>query len=273
MRVLARARWGLGGTLLPCARNLARAHAAPEMKKRAAADAARRNTFQRHSALLRAARQSGDDSRMTSAVEAARRDSVPRHVIDKALSPDNDAPQLEHTVVELAARGGVLLLVSARTANRTALVQDVRRVINRHDTGSPTAALWAFQKVATFAFPVIDGVDTADLELAAIDHGADDIAVDDAGASGDGSSPSSLTTVIKVACEGEDADVRATRAASGLAKDFDCVVPLVETTYEPATRVVVDDEEDLHAASRLIDALTEVDGVDQVLTNIDYGGC
>lgn len=245
--------------LAPLARSLARAHAAHEAKKRAAVDAVRRTTVQRHASLIRSAVRSGEAARLSVAVEAAKRDSVPKLVIDRALNSLIDgAAGAETVLIEASAPGGVLLVVRAVTPNRSTLMHDLRRCLNQAEIGTLTATLWAFEKEASFSVAPHE-LAREPLELIAIEHGADDLLELSDGA-------------LRVLCVGEDSEHRIARlSAEVVAAVSDALVPTIETNYRPSSRVSLDDEPLMHAINELVQDLSECEGVEAVFTNLDLG--
>mmetsp|Transcript_28596 Transcript_28596/g.71984 ORF Transcript_28596/g.71984 Transcript_28596/m.71984 type:complete len:280 (-) Transcript_28596:93-932(-) len=240
------------GILQPArARWLGRTHAAPQAAKRAVVNAARCSTLTRHSSLLRSALRSGDAARLAMVVEAAKKDSVPKAVIDKALDTSHSA-NAEVMVVEVSAPGGTLLLVTAFSANRAALVQKMNQVFNRQEVGALAAALWAFEKEASFLVPSATLARDA-LELVAIEHGADDLRDDAEGA--------------RVVCIGDDADHRITRLLVEVAAASGSPAMEAETSYS-ASNLVSLNNDGLHLVNNLIEALSGLDDVEQVFTNL-----
>jgi transcriptional/translational regulatory protein YebC/TACO1 len=237
---------------------------------------------------LRSALRSGDEARLATAIEAAKRDSVPKLVLDKALAGQTSGAADECVLVEASAPGGVLLVVRALTANRSALMHEIRRCINQHEVGTLSAALWAFQKECSFAVshaleaqpqrlpqpqqPQQLPLDRDALELLAIEHGADDVQ------SLDGDEHTSERTLI--VCVGEDAEHRigrllselaaAAAAASGSSGHGVTAPPPIETSYRPTSPVSLEDMAALDALTDLVSDLSEIDGVEQVFTNLSY---
>jgi len=215
--------------------------------------------------LIRSALRSGDEPRLAMAIEVAKKDSVPKGVIDRALASAVDPTNaVEPILVEAAAPGGVLILVRALALNRATLMHEVRRCFNQHEVGALTAALWAFEKESAFTVPLAD-MDREALELLAIEHGADDVRDDAASAAG------RARVASRVSCVGDDAEHRAARLAVEVAAATGAPPPSTETSYRARQLVTVADEAELEAVSALLDALNTIETVEGVFTNLDFG--
>lgn len=249
------------------ARGLARAHAANEVRQRAAANAARCAVVQRHSMLLRSALRSGDEPRLAMAIELAKKDSVPKGVIDKALASTAEHEAAEPIVVEAAGPGGVLIVLRARAPNRATLLHDLRRCFNQAEVGALSAALWAFEKEASFCVPASE-LGREALELLAIEHGADDVRDED----DDGAPLGGGGGGARVVCTGDDAEHRLARLLAEVAAASGAAPRAAETAYRAARLVALPEgAEELEAVTALVEALGAIEGVEGVFTNLDYG--
>lgn len=247
----------------------ARSHAAPEVKKRAANEARKRALIARHAAHIRSAIRVGDDARITRAVDAAKRDGTPRQVIEKALASGSAEDIAEEEVlVECSAAGGVLLVVRGVTTNRTALLQSVRRVINKQSVGTLASSLWAFERLSCIDVALASAPASVReaVEAAAIELPCDDLL--EPGGESEGA--------VRVLCRGEDAEQRANRLVPQLVTivrdaGLDDVADglHVRTGFEPTARLEVEDDGTLDATAAFVSALAQLEDVTGVYTNAE----
>src|ERR1700730_4100474 len=138
-------------------------------------------------AITVAAREGGGDvdsnPALALAVQKAGAASMPKDNIERAIAKGTgeggDSDQIETVNYEGYGPGGVALLVEALTDNRNRPGADVRHAFTKHDgsLGEPGSVSYLFDKRGVI---VVDAgrYDEDDL-IAAIDAGAEDIAVDD----------------------------------------------------------------------------------------------
>lgn len=195
-----------------------------------------------------------DNPRLRTALDKALAANVPKETIERAIARGaggGDGASLEELVYEGYATGGVAVLVEAMTDNRNRTVAEVRHAFGKYGgnlgTDGSVAYLFARQGVITFA----PGADEAEILDAALEAGAEDIETDDDG---------TVTVITAWEQLGQVAD--ALNAAS-LAPDH------AEVTMVPAT-VCPCDADQAEKVLRLIDALEELDDVQNVHTNGDF---
>lgn len=124
--------------------------------KKGATDAQRSKLFSKHSALITMeVKTSGGDTSSASvlaAVERAKKDSMPKDVIERALSKGagTDGSTIEEVTFEGYGPGGVALLIQAVTDNNNRTAPEIRHIFSKAglELGSPGSALWAFTKTA-----------------------------------------------------------------------------------------------------------------------------
>src|SRR5205085_3785360 len=138
-------------------------------------------------AVTVAAREGGGDPDgnpgLALAIQKARDASMPKDNIERAIAKGTgegiDADQIESVVYEAYGPGGVALLIEALTDNRNRTGADVRHILSRHggNLGEPGSVSYLFDKRGVI---VVDSsrYDEDDL-IAAIDAGAEDIALDE----------------------------------------------------------------------------------------------
>jgi YebC/PmpR family DNA-binding regulatory protein len=228
--------------------------------KKGAADAKRGKLFSKLSrAIIVAAREGGPDPAanlaLQNAVEKARSYSMPKDNIERAIARGagaaGDAEAFETVVYEGYGPNGVALIVEALTDNRNRTASDVRHVFSKHDgnLGGAGAVAWLFERRGMVLVEA-DGVDEDELTLAAAEGGAEDVTLDG--------------STFQVTCDPEDlSSVREALDQAGFAVDA------AEITMAPKTTVRIDDETAARKLMRMIDALEDLDDVNEVYANFD----
>jgi YebC/PmpR family DNA-binding regulatory protein len=226
--------------------------------KKAVVDARRGQHFTKLTrAITVAAREGGGDPEgnpsLALAIQKARDASMPKDNIERAIQKGTgegvDADQFETVLYEGYGPGGVALLIEALTDNRNRTGADVRHLLSKHggNLGEPGSVSYLFDKQGVI---VVDATryDEDDL-IAAIDAGAEDIAVDD--------------DVFEVITAPADL-TRVRRALEESGIEYESV----ELTQRPKSRVPLEEAE-ATKLMRLIDALEENDDVGAVHANYD----
>ena len=226
--------------------------------KKAVVDARRGQQFTKLArAITVAAREGGGDPdgnpSLALAVQKARDASMPKDNIERAIAKGTgasaDAEQIETVLYEGYGPGGVALLIEALTDNRNRTGAEIRHAFTKHggSLGEPGSVSYLFDKRGVI---VVDAgrYDEDDL-IAAIDAGAEDIALDE--------------DVFEVITDpGDLPQVRAALEAAGVEMDSS------DVTQRPKSRVPVE-EADAAKLLKLIDALEELDDVSSVDANFD----
>jgi len=228
--------------------------------KKGAADARRGKLFSKLSrAIIVAAKEGGGDPggnlALQNAIEKAKSYSMPKDNIDRAIAKgsgaDADASAFETVVYEGYGADGVAVLVEALTDNRNRTAADVRHLFAKHDgnLGTTGAVAWLFDRRGIVLVDA-GGVDEDELLLAVADGGADDVERDGS-VFVVSSAPESLTAVRQAI---EDAGI---------------AIESAELSMVPKTAVTVEDEATARKIVRLIDALEDLDDVQDVYANFD----
>jgi YebC/PmpR family DNA-binding regulatory protein len=226
--------------------------------KKGAADAKRGQLFTKLTRAIQvAARDGGGDpagnAALATAVQKARDARMPKDNIERAIAKgtgtDGSGAAIEAAVYEGYGPGGVAIMVEALTDNRNRTSAELRHTFTRNagSLGEPGSVAWNFEKKGLI---LVDASrhSEADLE-AAIDAGAEDVAIDD--------------DVFEVITE--PADLPAVRAAleeAGVTPD------LAEITMRAGSRVPVEGGE-VSRLVRLVDELEDHDDVSAVHANFD----
>lgn len=227
--------------------------------KKAATDAKRGQLFTKLArAIAVAAREGGGDPdsnfTLAAAVEKAKSYSMPKdniqRAIDRGTGAGGDEEQIERVVYEGYGPGGAAVLVEALTDNRNRTGSEIRHTFERvgGSLGEPGSVAWQFEKKG---LALVDAGRYGEEELlAAIDAGADDVALD-----GD---------VYKVTSEpAQLAAVRAALEQSGVE------IASADLAMEPTSVVEVSQESQARALIRLIESLDDHDDVESVHANFD----
>ena len=183
-----------------------------------------------------------DNPRLRTAVDKALGANVPKDTIQKAINRGaggGEGADLDELTYEGYAAGGVALLIEAMTDNRNRTVAEVRYAFGKHGgslgADGSVAYLFKRQGVITFA----PGADEEQVLDVALEAGAEDLETDDDGA----------LAVITDALE-----------AASLVPDHKEVAMVPSTLHDC-------DEAQAATLLRLIDALEELDDVQNVYSN------
>lgn len=177
------------------------------------------------------------------------KDNIQR-AIDRGTGAGGGDEQIERVVYEGYGAGGVAILVETLTDNRNRTGSEVRNAFDKHNgsLGEPGSVGWQFENKGVI---LVDADRYGEEEmLAAIDAGADDVAVD-----GDllkvTTDPSSLTAVREAL---EEAEVE---------------IESAELVMEPKSVVEVEAESEARALIKLMEALDDHDDVEAVHANFE----
>jgi YebC/PmpR family DNA-binding regulatory protein len=226
--------------------------------RKGAADAKRGKLFTKLArAITVAAREGGGEPEnnpaLATAVQKARDQSMPKdniqRAIDRGTGAGGDAAAIERVVLEGYGPGGAAILVEALTDNRNRTSAEVRHAFTKHggSLGEPGSVAWIFEKRGVV---VVDGERYGEEDLiTAIDAGAEDVE-EDGGLLRVLSEPGDLNAV-RAALEQEGVDIESSDVA-----------------MEPKSTVDVGEGE-AGSLLRLLDALEELDDVNEVHANFD----
>lgn len=122
--------------------------------KKAATDSLKSRVFSKHSALIAMeSRKAGGDTAspgLAAAIERAKKDSMPKDNIDRAVAKGRGAEgaALQEVMFEAYGPGGVAILITAVTDNNNRTSQEIRHTFTKagYQLGTPGSAAWAFTK-------------------------------------------------------------------------------------------------------------------------------
>jgi len=201
-----------------------------------------------------AARNGGSDMSanptLTTAVQKAKDNSVPKDNIERAIARgvgDVDGVQYVESFYEGYAPGGVALYVQILTDNRNRAASDVRSAFSKNggNLGEPGSVGYLFEQKGY----ILASGDEDAVMMAALEGGADDVT-----AEGD---------QWEVICQA--GDVQSVRSELEAA---DITIISADVTYLPAISVSVD-ATTAPKVLRLVDALDDLDDVQEVFANFD----
>jgi len=227
-------------------------------RKKTAEDAKRGKIFTRIAREITiAAREGGGDPgtnpSLRLAVDKARAANMPKDNIERAIkrgTGELEGGQLEEVCYEGYAPHGVALLVKCLTDNRNRTLSEVRRVFNRSggSLAEAGAVAWMFDTKGYIAV-ARDDMDPDEIFLLAVDAGADDVEISE--------------DFVEIYTEpGELHWVRESLAGRGL------TVEDAELSQVPKTLMTLGEKETLQLMN-MIEALEELDDVQQVYSNLD----
>ena len=223
--------------------------------RKAAQDAKRGKAFTKLIAEITvAARIGGGDAdanpRLRTAVDKALSANMTRDTIQRAVkrgSGDGDGAAIEEIRYEGYGPGGVAVLVECATDNRNRAVSEVRHAFSRHggNLGTDGSVSYLFDKAGSMVFS--DGADEERIMEVALDAGAEDIDSEDG--------------IIEVSTSQENyPQVERALVEAGFMPEMS------ELIQRPTSHTELSGEE-AEQAARLIDALEQLDDVQNVFTN------
>lgn len=194
-----------------------------------------------------------DNPRLRLGVDKALIANMPKDTIERAIARGAggvDGANVEDLVYEGYAPGGVAVMVEAMTDNRNRTVAEIRHAFakNGGTLGTDGSVAYLFTKRGLFSFADVEHADRT-FEVA-LEAGAEDVELDDDG---------SLTVVTTPEAFASIGDALRT---AGLEPDAQ------EVTMVPATCQHCDGEL-AEPVTKLIDALEELDDVQNVYSNAD----
>lgn len=124
--------------------------------KKAVTDAAKSKIFSKHAALIAMeSRKAGGDLAapgLTAAIERAKKDSMPKDNIERAVAKGSGAggAALEEVLFEAFGPGGTAMIIIAVTDNNNRTAPEIRHILSKagYQLGTPGSASWAFTKTA-----------------------------------------------------------------------------------------------------------------------------
>lgn len=228
--------------------------------RKAAQDAKRGKIFTK---LIReitvAAREGGgeiaDNPRLRAVVDKALSANMTRDTIDRAIkrgTGEDDGGNMAEITYEGYGAGGVAVLVETMTDNVNRTVGEVRHAFTKHggNLGTDGSVAYLFTKRGEIIFP--PGIDEEQLIEVALEAGAEDVEAEDDG--------SFIVVTAPDKTFGEVVDAL---------REAELEFANAEVTMHPSTMAEVD-METAEVVAKMIDALEDLDDVQEVYTNVDY---
>ena len=192
--------------------------------------------------------------RLRTAIDKALGANMTRDTIDRAVkrgTGELEGVSYEEIRYEGYAPGGVAVLVDCMTDSRNRTVSEVRHIFSKHggNLGTDGSVAYLFNKVGLFVFD--SAVNEESVMEAAVGAGADDVETADVG-----------TIEVLTAPE-------AFAAVSAALNDAGLQAEVAELVQRPSNEAPVS-EADAEKVMNLIDALEELDDVQEVATNASF---
>jgi YebC/PmpR family DNA-binding regulatory protein len=226
-------------------------------RKKAATDAKRGQVFTRIAREISiAAREGGGDPdtnfRLRLVMDKAKQANMPKDNIERAIkrgTGELKGESLDEVLYEGYAPNGIAVLLATLTDNRNRAVADIRRILTRYggklaETG---AVSYLFEQQGFISAQPGD-LDPEEAALTAIDQGAVDVNVDE--------------STLEVYTEVQDLQ-RVKEALEAMGLELEAA----ELTMIPKAMTELE-EADTFKVMRIIEALEDLDDVQQVYTNL-----
>lgn len=227
-------------------------------RKKGKADAQRGKIFTKLiRELVTAAREGGGDpknnSRLRTAVQAARENNMPYENVDRAIkrgSGELPGVTYEAATFEGYGPGGIALLVTTLTDNKNRTSSEVRHLFTRHGghMGEPNSVAWMFEKRGIIVIDAAQASEEKVFEIA-LENGADDVR--------------SEGGMIEVVCAPESFEPLRDKIASAK-----IAYTLAEVSLYPKSTVRLDRDQ-ASKTLKLVSALEDLDDVQHVAANFD----
>ena len=204
-----------------------------------------------------AAREGGGDvgsnPRLRLAMDKAFAANMPKDTVERAIkrgAGGEDTGSYDEIRYEGYGPGGTAVMVDCMTDNRNRTASEVRHAFTKHggNLGTDGSVAYLFTKQGIISFA--PGVDEEAVMDAALEAGAEDVVSNDDG------------SVDVVTTPDEFEAVKDAITAAGLAPDN------AEVTYNASTSAALEGD-DAEKLLRLVDALEDLDDVQEVFTNAD----
>lgn len=196
----------------------------------------------------------GSNPRLRAALDKANGANMTKDVVQRAIKRGAGGVEGEH-VDEIRYEGygpnGIAVMVDCMTNNRNRTAAEVRHAFSKHggNLGTDGSVSYLFTKKGVMTFA--PGIDEDKLMELALELGADDVITNDDGSVELTTSPDIFLTVkealIKQKFEPADSEI----------------------TMLASTNVSISDKEAAESVTTLIDALEDLDDVQEVYTNAD----
>ncbi len=191
--------------------------------------------------------------RLRTAVDKALAANMTRDTIDRAVKRGSGALEGDD-IIEIRYEGygpsGVAVLVECATDNKNRTVSEVRHAFTKHggNLGTDGSVSYLFNKVGSFVFS--NGEDEEQVMDVALEAGAEDVESEEG--------------MMEVVAPPENF-----HAVEQAIKDAGLIPELAELIQRPSTEIEVAGE-DMEKVMKMIEALEELDDVQDVFTNASF---
>jgi len=227
--------------------------------KKGAADAKRGKIFTRHANLITIAAKSGGDPDMNPglrlAIENAKKANVPNSNIDRAIKRGTgdlkDAAEINEITYEGYGPAGTAVIVECLSDNKNRSYTNIRTAFNKNggNLGASGSVAWMFERKGVISI-TLDGKDGDELEMAAIEAGAEDI--------------NNEGDVMEIYTSSGELNSVADKL-----KEAGIEIENAESILVPNDRVKIEDAENAKKVLNFLDAIEEDDDVTNVSSNFD----
>jgi len=210
--------------------------------------------------IIIAAKQGGEDVdknfRLRLAIQKAKESNMPNDTIQRAVKKasgvSGSGEQMDEVVYEGYGPGGTAVLVEVLTDNKNRSVSAIRSTFTKGggNLAESGAVAWQFDKKGLIVVKSDANNESDELELVAIDAGAEDIDVDD----------DSLYVYT---------DVSSIESVRTNLEENNLDITTTELSMIPKTTLKLDSKSSIQTM-RLLDSLDEIDDVQKVYSNADY---
>jgi YebC/PmpR family DNA-binding regulatory protein len=208
--------------------------------------------------IIMAAREGGTDVesnfKLKLAIQKSREASMPKENIERAIERGagaGDGVILEELTLEGYGPSGTAILIQTVSDNRNRVVQEIRNVFNKQGgtMGSAGSVAWMFDSRGIITVD-ITGKNVDDVELMAIDAGADDVKV--------------VESTMEVYTKPTELEI----VKKGLDKSG-VAISSAELSMIPKILVEAEDKAAIQTM-KLLEKMEDLDDVQKVFTNVDF---
>lgn len=221
-------------------------------------DAKRGKIFTKHGKLITLAARGGGNPetnfQLRLAMERARLDNMPKENIERAIKKGTgelkEGDAIEEIIYEGMGPGGIMMLIKAATDNRNRTVSELKNIFTKSGgkLGEIGSAMWNFKQVGNINVAIPLGKDPYELELQAIEAGAEDTVYSD-------------NTLAVYTKPEELQKVRESLSA------LNFQIEAAELIYAPIQKTALSESDRLDY-EKLLDALDDQDDVQEIFDNL-----
>ncbi len=207
--------------------------------------------------IVIAAREGGGNPatnfKLRLAIDKAREFNMPKDNIERAIkrgTGELKGEELSEIIYEAMGPGGVMMLIKTTTDNKNRTLGEIKTILTKNGGkfGEAGSAMWNFKKVGNINITVPKDADPYEIEMKAIDAGAEDTLYSD----------SAITAYTRV----EDFQI----AQEKLEKEG-LTIENAAIVYAPLQKTELSQDDKLDY-EKLLEALDEQDDVEEIYDNL-----